>query len=191
MKQGTLVTVVLALCAIAGFLAYRVISAPETTDTVPGFVLATTDGGEADIRDFLGRPLVINFWATWCPPCLREMPLLVDLHRRHGEEVQVVGVAIDRLEPVLEFMQRLEVEYPVLVGEQDAMLAAGQFGDAFIGLPFTVFADADGRILGVHTGEIHAMDMAPIEATLVALARGELAGPEARRRLAAAGEIPR
>lgn len=191
MKQGSLLTLALAAFAVLGFLSYRLVTGPEVRDTLPAFVLATTDGGEADIRDFLGRPMVLNFWATWCPPCLREMPLLVDLHRRHGSEIQVVGVAIDRLEPVLEFMQRLEVEYPVLVGEQDAMLAAGQFGDAFIGLPFTVFVAADGRLLGVHTGEIHAADMVPIEAVLLELARGELDGPEASRRLASAGEHTR
>lgn len=188
MKQGSFVAVVLAVCAIAGFFSYRWLAAPPTqvpdgTDTLPGFVLARATGGEADIRDYLGKPMVLNFWATWCPPCLREMPLLVDLHRRHDDEVQVIGVAIDRLEPVLEFMARLEVEYPVLVGEQDAMQAAGLFGDAFVGLPFTVFTDAEGRILGVHTGEIHAEEMPPIEAALLALARGELDADTARQRL--------
>ncbi len=188
MKQGSFMAVALASCAIAGFFAYRWVMAPppdspSAADTLPGFVLAQATGGEADIRDYLGKPMVLNFWATWCPPCLREIPLLVDLHRRHADQIQVVGVAIDRLEPVLEFMARLEVEYPVLVGEQDAMQAAGLFGDAFVGLPFTVFTDADGQILGVHTGEIHAEDLQPIEAALLALARGELLPGEARRTL--------
>lgn len=188
MKQGSFIGLTLAVCAIAGFLTYRWLAGPPAempsdADTLPGFVLAQATGGEADIRDYLGKPMVLNFWATWCPPCLREMPLLVDLHRRHADEVQVVGVAIDRLEPVLEFMARLEVEYPVLVGEQDAMLAAGLFGDAFVGLPFTVFTDADGQIVGVHTGEIHAEEMPPIEAALLALSRGELSPGAARLKL--------
>jgi len=187
MKQGSLMAVVLAACAVAGFFTYRMITvsptpAPQTS--LPAFVLTTTEGEQRDITEYLGKPMVLNFWATWCPPCLREMPLLVDLHARHGDQVQVVGVAIDRMESVLEFMQKLAVDYPVLVGEQDAMEAAGLFGDAFIGLPFTVFVGAAGDVLGVHTGEIHTPDMAPIEATLLALAQGDISLDQAQRRLA-------
>lgn len=186
MKQGTALTLLLAACAIAGFLAYQMISAPEamtTPGTLPDVVLTDTKGEAGAISDYLGKPLVLNFWATWCPPCLREIPLLVDLDERHGDDIQVLGVAIDRMEPVLEFMQRLSVAYPVLVGEQDAMQAAGSFGEAFVGLPFTVFADAQGAILGIHTGEIHAPDMPPIESTLLALAAGEITQAQARRAL--------
>ncbi|MCC5870312.1 MAG: TlpA family protein disulfide reductase [Gammaproteobacteria bacterium] len=186
MKQGAGVTILLAACAVAGFLAFRMLNAPAATtapDTVPDFVLTKTNGEAGAISDYLGKPLVLNFWATWCPPCLREIPLLVDLDERQGEHIQVLGVAIDRMEPVLEFMERLAVAYPVLVGEQDAMQAAGSFGDAFVGLPFTVFADAQGNILGVHTGEIHAPDMPPIESTLLALAAGEITQAQAQRAL--------
>jgi thiol-disulfide isomerase/thioredoxin len=187
MKQESLMAVVLAACAVAGFFTYRMITAPPTPapqTSLPAFVLTTTEGERRDITEYLGKPMVLNFWATWCPPCLREMPLLVDLHTRHGEEIQVVGVAIDRMESVLEFMEKLAVDYPVLVGEQDAMEAAGLFGDAFIGLPFTVFVGAAGDVLGVHTGEIHAPDMPPIEATLLALAQGDISLDQAQRRLA-------
>lgn len=186
MKQGSALTLLLAACAVAGFLAYQMLNAPATTTTpgtLPDFVLTDTNGQPGAISDYLGKPMVLNFWATWCPPCLREIPLLVDLHERHGEDIQVLGVAIDRMEPVLEFMQRLSVAYPVLVGEQEAMQAAGSFGDAFVGLPFTVFADAQGVILGIHTGEIHAPDMPPIESALLALAAGEITQAQARRAL--------
>ncbi len=186
MKQGAGLTILLAACAVAGFLAYQMHSTPASSRTpgrLPDFVLTDTNGQAGAISDYLGKPMVLNFWATWCPPCLREIPLLVDLDERHGAHIQVLGVAIDRMEPVLEFMERLAVAYPVLVGEQDAMQAAGSFGDAFVGLPFTVFADAQGEILGIHAGEIHAPDMPPIESTLLALAAGEITHAQARRAL--------
>ena len=186
MKQGAIVTTLLAACAVAGFLAYQMFADPPANTqpgTLPDVVLTDTNGQSGAITDFLGKPLVLNFWATWCPPCLREIPLLVALDEHHGEQIQVLGVAIDRLEPVQEFMQRLAVAYPVLVGEQDAMAAAGAFGDAFVGLPFTVFADAQGEILGIHTGEIHAADMPPIESALLALARGQITAAQARQTL--------
>lgn len=202
MKQAATFTLLLAACAVAGFLSFRFIAgtpppaldeeAVELTggmqfedppEHLPAFTLNDIEGQPRDIRDYLGRPMLLNFWATWCPPCLREMPLLDELHREHGDEVQVVGVAIDRVGPVVEFLDRLGIDYPVLVGEQDAMDAAEAFGNVSVGLPFTVYADADGTIVGVHLGELLREDMPPVRDALTALARGEIDADAARERL--------
>lgn len=184
-------TLLLAACAVAGFGVHQWLGGDHSAgapaggdppDRLPEFTLGDADGEPRALGEFLGRPVVLNFWATWCPPCVREMPLLADLHARSGDELQVLGVAVDRLDPVREFIDDLGIDYPVLVGEQDAMDVAALFGDAFLGLPFTVFADADGRIVGIHLGEIHDDELRAAEAVLLRLARGEIDAEEARER---------
>ncbi len=185
-------TLLLAACALAGFGVHQWLGSDDGSDArpasaappeqLPDFTLGDADGEPRALGEFLGRPLVLNFWATWCPPCVREMPLLADLHARSGDELQVLGVAVDRLEPVRYFIDDLDIRYPVLVGEQDAMDVAALFGDAFLGLPFTVFADADGRVVDIHLGEIHDDELRAAEAMLLRLARGEVDADEARER---------
>ena len=130
--------------------------------------------------------MIVNFWATWCAPCLREIPLLVDYQERYQEELslQIVGIAIDELEPVRAFMEDIAFNYPVLVGQVEAMNAAAAFGVDFYGLPFSVFTATDGHVLGVHAGELHAEDLDNVVATLDALAEGAVDIEGARARLA-------
>ena len=71
----------------------------------------------------------------------------------------MVGIAIDQLEPVQNFAEEMAFNYPILVGEADAINAAATFGVDFFALPFTVFTDTEGRLIGVHTGEIHTEDL--------------------------------
>jgi thiol-disulfide isomerase/thioredoxin len=189
-RRAILVTALLALAAVAGFLVSRQTADvdPPAEAVVPAYVpdvaLPDLDGNEQRLRSYLGRPLIINFWATWCPPCLREIPLLIELRDRAGEAVGVVGVAVDRVGPVRTFVADSGMNYPTLVGEQAAMDAAEAFGDAFVGLPFTVIAAADGAVLDVHLGEIERTDAERIGDVLIALAAGEIDAETARRRLA-------
>jgi len=192
-----LLTALLACAALGGYAAYLGLAAPEGAPParedgtprghVPAFVLDDLDGEPRATSAFLGRPLVINFWATWCPPCLREMPLLADLHARHGDTLQVLGIAIDRAGPVREFAERHGIDYPLLVGEQAGMELAAEFGDAFRGLPFTVFADAEGRIVEIHLGEMFEDELRAAESVMLALARGEIDTEAARARWPASG----
>ncbi len=153
---------------------------------LPDFTLTDAAGEPRSIRDWAGKSLIINFWATWCPPCRRELPLLNDLHARHSAEgFQVVGVAVDFREDVLEFMQETPIDYPMLIGEQEGLDAARAFGMDNLGFPFTVFTDRSGRVVTVHVGELHAPQA---EAIL-----GAIAGVDAGRTSleAARGEIER
>jgi hypothetical protein len=98
--------------------------------------------------------------------------------------VQVVGIAVDRLDPVLSFAADMEFNYPILVGQSDAMDAAASFGVDFFALPFTVFAAADGRLLGVHTGEVHQEHLDNLLAVLDDLDGARIDMPAARARIA-------
>jgi thiol-disulfide isomerase/thioredoxin len=127
-----------------------------TTGTLPEFVLPDLRGNERSISEWSGRPLVINFWATWCAPCRREMPLLQTLHQERKEDrLEVIGIAIDRLDEVEAFIAESGITYPILAGQQDAMDVAEQFGADFVALPFTVFTAEDGQVLWLHLGELH------------------------------------
>jgi thiol-disulfide isomerase/thioredoxin len=139
-------------------------------DTVPDLKLPDLAGQPRSLRDYRGHPLIINFWATWCAPCRREMPLLQQLrHSYHADGLQVVGIAVDFRSAVADYVRRQPVDYPLLIGEDAGLAAAEQFGMQTV-LPFSVFADAGGRIVAVKIGELHADEAAAILAAMRELA---------------------
>lgn len=113
------------------------------------------EGGELVMADFRGRPLLLNFWATWCPPCVKEMPLLDQFHRKHqAAGWQVVGLAIDAPTPVRQFLARVPVGFPIgLAGLGGTDLSRG-LGNPSGALPFTVVFGRDGRVAHRKLGEV-------------------------------------
>ncbi len=129
---------------------------------LPDFALATEAGPPRSLASFKHPSLVVNFWATWCAPCRREIPLLQTLRRDRREDgVEVVGIAVDFREAVLKYAREIGLDYPLLIGEQDGLAAAQAFGMDMV-LPFTVFADAQRRIVALKVGELHADEAAYI-----------------------------
>ena len=205
-SRPALLTLGLSAAAALGYVTYRLLvpAAPQPTitftdgeaphaeheaparqlaETLPDFTLANLAGEPQSIRSFSGKPLLINFWATWCGPCLREIPMLKALQTARPD-IQIVGVAIDRREPVEKFAGDTAFNYPILIGQSEAWEAAAALGVDVYALPFTVFAGADGALLGVHTGELHAEHLADFRAIVDDLAAGRIGVPEARSRLA-------
>jgi thiol-disulfide isomerase/thioredoxin len=135
-------------------------AAPEPPPLVlaaelPQISMLDRDGESRGFDHWKGRSLIVNFWATWCAPCRREIPLLEGLQREHAAEgFQVVGVAVDYRDKVLAYADEMKMGYPLLIGEQEALDAAAAFGVDVIGLPFTVFSDSAGRIIAAHMGEL-------------------------------------
>jgi thiol-disulfide isomerase/thioredoxin len=143
-------------------------------DTVPDLKLPDLAGQPRSLRDYRGHPLIINFWATWCAPCRREMPLLQQLrHSYAADGLQVVGIAVDFRSAVVDYVRRQPVDYPLLIGEDAGLAAAEQFGMQTV-LPFSVFADAGGRIVAVKIGELHPDEAAAILAAMRELAAGRV-----------------
>ena len=157
-----------------------------TPDVLPDFTLMDMEGQPRSIRSWPGKSMIVNFWATWCGPCRREIPLLKELQHQHGDEgFQVVGVAVDVREEVLKFAEEIGIDYPVIMGEQDALEAAGKFGLGSIGFPFTVFTDNQHRIVLTHLGELHRPQADVIMSIIDRVNSGELT-PSAARSMAAA-----
>ncbi|HTY93337.1 MAG TPA: TlpA disulfide reductase family protein [Steroidobacteraceae bacterium] len=148
--------------------------------TVPGDVaLPDGNGTVHHLAEYRGRALVLNFWATWCEPCQREIPLLQALHEEQGNRVRIVGVAVDFQKDVLRYAQARGITYALLMGEKDGLAAVTAFGmdTAF---PFTVFADARGDILAVKVGELHADEARLILGELTAVDAGRRTLADAR-----------
>ncbi len=127
----------------------------KVPELLPDITLANLSGTPTQLKSFAGRPLMVNFWATWCAPCRREIPLLNRLHaQRKQQNVEIVGIAIDFKEDVDKFVKKVPFQYPLLVGEEDGLAAAEAFGMGMM-LPFSIFVDSENRILTVKVGELH------------------------------------
>ena len=153
---------------------------PETT-THPAFVLPDMEGIEREFAEWSGKHRLLNFWATWCAPCRREIPLLKAFQDEHGAAgFQVLGIAVDFPEQVTTYAEEARFNYPVLVGQQDAMTVAESSGIEFIGMPFTMFVTRDGEYVGAYIGELHQSHLNDIVNILTRLDNGEITKDEAR-----------
>lgn len=124
--------------------------APPSANQRPPFAYPDLTGKMRHIKEWDGKILVINFWATWCAPCRREIPLLIDTQRRYGPQgVQIIGVALDDAPTVAAYLRStgLKVNYPLLAGDEAAMDIALQYGNIRATVPYTVIVDRTGRPL--------------------------------------------
>lgn len=148
------------------------------------FTLADLEGKPRDFAEWDGQARIVNFWATWCAPCRREIPLLKTLQEEQRENgLQVIGIAVDFVEDVAAYAEEAQFNYPILVGQEDAMAVAESSGVQFIGLPFTLIVTPDGELIAAHLGEIHAEQLDTIVAQLDSLKRGDISLADARATL--------
>ena len=131
-----------------------------------------------------GQYKLINFWATWCAPCRREIPLLNNTQKEYQDmSVQIIGIAVDVLDDVIAYSEETPFEYPVLVGEEEAIAIAENANIEFIGLPFTMLVDDQNEIIKTHLGEIkeHHIDM--LTEVIRGMQRGKISVEEAKLKL--------
>jgi thiol-disulfide isomerase/thioredoxin len=171
--------------ATAGKQQVETLGAPALeANSHPSFELLGLDGEMHDFDEFDGRHRLLNFWATWCAPCRREIPLLKDFQVQQGDDgILVIGIAVDNMEEVRQYAEDAEFNYPILVGEMDAMAVAEQSGLQFHAMPFTMIVTADGEFLNAHFGELHRPDLDTIEDVLARLDAGEIDIDTARKSL--------
>jgi thiol-disulfide isomerase/thioredoxin len=121
----------------------------------PDFALLDTDDQPRKIDEWDGKVVMINFWATWCPPCRREMPALHKLYETYKDKgFVIIGVAIDEKQNVIDYIDPLEIDYPVLIGDQEGIYITRDYGNRLGVLPYTVVIDRQGNIVYRHRNEI-------------------------------------
>lgn len=159
-------------------------SLPKVPERLPNFSLADRTGKQVPISTWRDKSLIINFWATWCAPCRHEIPLLQSLRREWGpRDVEVIGIAVDHSEPVKAYADQLQIAYPLLIGEQDALDVATAFGFDAPVFPFTVFTDRRGEVVVLYVGELHPAQADLILDEVQSLNENRVRLADARRRL--------
>jgi thiol-disulfide isomerase/thioredoxin len=120
----------------------------------------TPTGGRLAMNALRGRPLLLNFWATWCPPCISELPLLDRFHQeQRGRGWQVAGLAVDKVTPVVEFLNKHPVGFPIGMVGMDGIELGHSLGNVSGALPFTVVFGRSGRVIAKKSGLVGATDL--------------------------------
>ncbi|MBS7348968.1 MAG: redoxin domain-containing protein [Comamonas sp.] len=134
----------------------------QALDSFWALELATPDEEARTIAlaPLRGRPLLVNFWATWCPPCVRELPLLNALAQEQASltagatpALQILGIAVDQAPKVRQWLQRQPLAYPVLMAGAGGMAISRSLGNVQGGLPFSLLLDAQGQVRQRRIGE--------------------------------------
>ena len=148
--------ITLAVLVLGGGIATRVFyssnklfSPPLLTD----FSLNDVSGKQHNIIEWQGKIRIINFWATWCSPCIKEIPEFVSLQEQYANKgLQFIGIAIDDEVSVKEYLAKTKIKYPILIADLEGIALAHQLGNSVDAVPYTLIVDQQGRIIHQHRG---------------------------------------
>ncbi len=122
---------------------------------VDDFSLSDVDGEQRNLSEWQGKVIVINFWATWCPPCREEIPAFIELQEQYSNDgLQFIGIALQEAEEIRDFIIEFDVNYPSLVGTDDVIKLANKLGNNIGALPYTVIINRDGVISFTRRGPL-------------------------------------
>ncbi|MEO8809766.1 MAG: TlpA disulfide reductase family protein [Rhodanobacter sp.] len=164
-RTTKLILILAVLAAVLGGIIQRENRSPPPANRnstivgqlVPALALPDLRGRVHPLTEYRGRRVLINFWASWCGPCLEEMPALSQAQQKFGEtDAIVLGIAMDEPDRVRKFIAAHPVGYPILLGRLEAPSTSLQLGDEYEILPFSVLIGADGHILAMQVGKLSA-----------------------------------
>ena len=159
-KKNAILTglVALSFTAIGIYFGYRQMeSAPADTSAVSQLLSQTmpdASGKPQSLSQWKGKALIVNFWATWCAPCVEEMPELSSLQTEVEPRVQIIGIGIDSSSNIAEFAGKYKIHYPLYMGGMESTALARQLGNQAGGLPFTILIGPDGKPRKTYLGKL-------------------------------------
>ena len=156
------------LAGLGGFYLRWWLTQPDTTRTATtvdvigkpatDFQLPDLDGAPQSLSQWRGKPIMLNFWASWCAPCKEELPILQGLHQRYqAQGMRLVGIALDEAEAAQAMAAELGVEYPILVADfAEGMVLMESYANIGGAMPYTVTIDREGKVADRHWGTLSA-----------------------------------
>ncbi len=145
------------------------VTIPDALETLPAFHYVDLDGNTRQSAEWQDKIVVLNFWATWCPPCRTETPVFVELQREYqADNVQFIGIAVDDRALVQTFADTYGINYPILLGDLAAMDLSRKLGNRFEALPHTVVIAPGGKVAFQHHGGISRAELQPVLQRLIA-----------------------
>ncbi|MCH7980253.1 MAG: TlpA family protein disulfide reductase [Proteobacteria bacterium] len=196
MQRSSLFLIIGIVGLVAGVLFYTSRAPVESTPPsaavaaipelvqYPTFTLNDLDGNPRELVEWDGRHRLLNFWATWCAPCRREIPLLKEFQAEQADDgILVIGIAVDFAKEVAAYAEQAEFNYPILVGQEDAMAVAESTGLQFIAMPFTMFISRNGEFLSAYIGELHRSHLDEVSSILGRLDNGAITTEDAKAAL--------
>ncbi len=163
MNKTNLLFILLAFASITGGLFAQqhfntdqtVISNPGVKSRLADFTLADLEGKQHPISKWQDKIRIINFWATWCPPCLKEIPEFIKIQNEFADKgIQFIGIALDDKQSVQEYLTAHPVNYPILMAENQGTALSRQLGNVFNAVPFTLIVNRQQQIIYQQPGEI-------------------------------------
>jgi peroxiredoxin len=166
---GLIIAAVAIIGLAAGIGAYRYLKTsadkPQTAtikspsvvgEKRPEFALNNLEGEKHAISEWDGKVIVLNFWATWCPPCRREIPAFIELQEKYqAQGFTIIGVALDARQAAIDYVDPMGINYPILVGDVDGITLSQEYGNKLGVLPYTVIIDRQGIIRHRLAREVH------------------------------------
>jgi len=154
--KSTLIILFVAITALASGIAVQIMNkSPEIqTIALEEISLPNLEGKMQNLSKWQGKTLIINFWATWCPPCLKEIPDFMALQAEFKDKnVQFIGIALEDLQTVADYNAQVNINYPILIGEFTGTQLARSWGNTLNTVPFTVVINPQGEIIHRQMGE--------------------------------------
>ena len=165
MKNTLIFIVAIIIAGGSGFALQKYLNKnpeiinPAIGNQRPEFAAMDLDGNLRNIKEWDGKLILLNFWATWCPPCKKEIPVFIELQTAYKDQgFQIIGIAIDNEEAVAEFAKHIGINYPTLLTEVDGIELVKHFGNGIGALPYTVIINRKGEISDTIRGELSKIE---------------------------------